>query len=384
VLSRTCGPCRCPERGVRERGERLDADPVDGAHAGPACVVAPGAAADLALAVGPVGGTHAGDPGVGQRDRAQLARGAGGCGGQGGGAGHHALLAATDVPHGGLVARGEPGEQPRGGGRLQVRQGVEGDRPVRVGEHHGLGDAGRVAAHVHAGPLQQLAVRAEPCGRVVVAAGDDHAGPGPGELQQGPPPGGEGLYRRDGAVEDVARDEDHVHPFLPHDLDDVVHPGLVGVGEVGAVETATEVPVGGVEQAHATTLGRGPDTTRQARPSPGRQASSPARRARRPRRPSRARTACPPPSAERCAGPRPPPPPGRGVPGRSGGAGGPSSRPGPGPSPRAAASAAWARSSASRRSARTTRRRFRLTMSRTRNTSATATAKMARNPTVPG
>ena len=60
-------------------------------------------------------------------------------------------------------------------GGFEVRQPVEGDVAVRVGQHDGGAAARRVGAQMDAGAADQPGADAEPAGRVVVA-GDHHGG----------------------------------------------------------------------------------------------------------------------------------------------------------------------------------------------------------------
>ena len=69
-------------------------------------------------------------------------------------------------------------------GGLQVRDAVDGDRSVLVGQHDRLRQPGPVGAQMDAGRVDQRAVDPEPQRRVVVAADQDHPGAGvaePGE-----------------------------------------------------------------------------------------------------------------------------------------------------------------------------------------------------------
>jgi hypothetical protein len=97
----------------------------------------------------------------------------------------------------------------------------------------------------------------------VVARGDDHGRHGR-EPREGPL---EELHRLDrwhAPVVDVARDEDGIDGDAVRrvldELADAVEHSRLRLVEVHAVERAPEVPVGGVEQPHATTVGLRADT----------------------------------------------------------------------------------------------------------------------------
>jgi len=70
---------------------------------------------------------------------------------------------------------------------------------------------------------------------------------------------GDRVDRRERPVVDVAGDQHHVDPFALHDLKQVVDvAGLVAQHPL-TVERPAEVPVGGVEEPHATTVGASTD-----------------------------------------------------------------------------------------------------------------------------
>ena len=74
------------------------------------------------------------------------------------------------------------------------------------------------------------------------------------------------LQRRERAVVHVAGDQNGVHLFGPHRLDQMVEERRVGRPQVDAVQRAPEVPVGGVQNPHARTLRTPTDKTREAGP----------------------------------------------------------------------------------------------------------------------
>ena len=259
------------EGDVGEPVERLQRHPVQGADGG--------GGADVALAVGQVGPLEAPGPGVRHDDVAPVT----GCGrsppqevarpadGSGLAAhrGHPGRVRRVSRIQGGDARRARPGQAGPGHGRLQERQGPDGDGAVDVGQQDGVQEPVRRGPYVHPGAGEQPTVGAEPDGGVVVAAGDHEGGTGVGDPGDRVVPQLDGLRGRDGPVEDVPAEQDRVHLLLADHLHQVVDPRPVRRSQVRPVQGAAQVPVGGVEQAHATTLGRGPDTTPQARPVAG-------------------------------------------------------------------------------------------------------------------
>ncbi len=113
----------------------------------------------------------------------------------------------------------------------------------------------RTGADVDPGGVDEPGADTEPAGRVVVAAGHDDAGPRVPQAEERVVVERDRVDRRHGPVEDVARDEHGVDALLTHDVDEVVEVGGLCVAQVAAVQGAAQVPVGGVEQAHAGTVG---------------------------------------------------------------------------------------------------------------------------------
>ena len=73
---------------------------------------------------------------------------------------------------------------------------------------------------------------------------------------------GHGVRGREGAVVDVAADEDGVDALGADHLDEVVEVRRLGPEEPDTVERAPQVPVGGVEEPHGTHARRGDRQTR--------------------------------------------------------------------------------------------------------------------------
>jgi energy-coupling factor transporter ATP-binding protein EcfA2 len=138
--------------------------------------------------------------------------------------------------------------QPQRG--LQVRDPVDGDRPVLVGQHDRLREPGPVGPQVHAGRVDQRAIDPEPQRRVVVAADQDHPGAGAAEPGERVLAERDRVHRGDGPVIDVARDEDGVHPLGARGLDEVVEEFRLRLSQVGPVERPPEMPVRGMQEPH--------------------------------------------------------------------------------------------------------------------------------------
>ena len=95
----------------------------------------------------------------------------------------------------------------------------------------------------------------------MVAAGDHHLGPRggqPGERVVGQL---DGVDRRQRPVVDVAGDHHEVDPLGLDRVEQVVDVRRLGAEHPDTVEGTAQVPVGGVEDAHATTVGGGADRT---------------------------------------------------------------------------------------------------------------------------
>ena len=163
------------------------------------------------------------------------------------------LLTGARIRRGGRAARGlglGRGLVRQAEGGLQVRDAVDGDRPVLVGQHDRLREPGPVGAQVDAGRVDQRAVDPEPQRRVVVAADQDHPGAGAAEPGERVLAERDRVHRRDGPVVDVARDEDRVHPLGPRGLDEVVEECRLRFSQVGPVERPPEMPVRGMQEPH--------------------------------------------------------------------------------------------------------------------------------------
>ena len=164
---------------------------------------------------------------------------------------------------------GAHGQAPRLGQRQRVEEGeaVDGDRTVLVGQPDGGADPGGVGADEDAGGVDQPRAEPEPLRGVVVAAGQHDPGARarqPGQRLVGEP---DGVDRRQRSVVDVTGDDDEVDPLGLDDLEQVVDVGRLVREHPLAVERPAQVPVGGVEDAHTTTVGADADTTRE--PTPG-------------------------------------------------------------------------------------------------------------------
>jgi hypothetical protein len=107
---------------------------------------------------------------------------------------------------------------------------------------------------------QQPLTEAEPHRRVVVAAGQQQPGAGRAQPDQRVVQQPHRVDRGQRPVVHVARHHDQVDPLVADDLHQVVEEGGLGVEQVDAVQPPAQVPVGGVEDAHSWTLGRGADS----------------------------------------------------------------------------------------------------------------------------
>ena len=100
----------------------------------------------------------------------------------------------------------------------------------------------------------------------MVAAGQHHLGPRAGQPDQrlvGQP---HRVDLRQRPVVDVTGDDDEVDPLGLDDLEQVVDVRRLVREHPLAVERPAQVPVGGVEDAHVTTVGADADTTREPTP----------------------------------------------------------------------------------------------------------------------
>ena len=126
-------------------------------------------------------------------------------------------------------------------------------RPVQVG------DGG---AHVQTGALGPTRPEPEPLGGVVVAAGDDDLRPGVEQPVEGVVEQAHGVDRRQRAVVHVAGHDHRLDGLGPDHLDQVVEEPRLRGEQVDTVEGTTEVPVRGVQQPHAPTVGTASDIRR--------------------------------------------------------------------------------------------------------------------------
>ncbi len=171
----------------------------------------------------------------------------------------------------GQVGRaGGVGRQDRADGfRLEVGQSVDGHLAVLVVEQDGHAAVLRAGPHVDACGIDQPCADAQPGGRVVIAAGDDDPRARVTQAHERVVVQPHRVDRRHGAVEDVAGDQDRVHPLRAHRLDERVQEARLGRAQVSAVQGPAQVPVGGVQQAHPRTVGGPTDKTAPRRRRPG-------------------------------------------------------------------------------------------------------------------
>ncbi len=106
---------------------------------------------------------------------------------------------------------------------------------------------------------QETVAEPQPDCGVVVARRDDHVRV-LGEPRHRLREEGDGVHRRDRAVVDVARDDDRVDRLGAGQLDEVVEVRGLVLQQVDPVQRAPEVPVGGVQDAHARTVPAGSHT----------------------------------------------------------------------------------------------------------------------------
>ena len=147
--------------------------------------------------------------------------------------------------------------------RFEVRDAVEVHGAIRVIDRDGFADRKRIGDHVNA-VTKQPRLEAEPSGRVVVAAGHDHAGTGVvkgGESVAEQRVCGPGRCRR---IEHVARDDHHVDRVLPHLGDERTEDFGQSIHGRVAMEGAADMPVGGVQDSHIHTVRRASDIPSEA------------------------------------------------------------------------------------------------------------------------
>lgn len=193
--------------------------------------------ADVAFAVAGVG---AGDERVGQDD----------------GAG--ALGAGGEVGADGVQGRGEDGLVGGGfhlhllvdHGGVQVGHAVDGYGAVRVVQQDGPRGVGGVGPQVHAGFGVQAGADAEAVGGVVVPADHDRGNVQVREFVQGPVEQARCVQTGNGAVVDVARDEQSVDLLGAGGGADVGQDFALMVDQVFPVEPAAQMPVRGVQEPH--------------------------------------------------------------------------------------------------------------------------------------
>ena len=89
---------------------------------------------------------------------------------------------------------------------------------------------------MHSPAFQQPGREAEPDGRVVVAAGQDHLGTGTGQGHQGVVEQADDVDPRQGTVIDVAGDEDDVDRLITDAADQLIDERALGIQHPDAVE----------------------------------------------------------------------------------------------------------------------------------------------------
>lgn len=192
---------------------------------------------DVPLAVA---GLAAGDEGVREDDGAGARRAGGEVGADAvHGGGEHRLVAGLLHPE--LVF-----DQ----GGFEVRQTVEGDVAVGVGEHDGRAARRGLGPQMDAGPVDEAGAHAQPARRVVVPG--DHHGRHPegGEPVQGVVEQLDRGERRHRPVVHVPRHDYRVHAVRTHGRDEVTDELGLGPEHVDPVEGPAEMPVGRVQQSH--------------------------------------------------------------------------------------------------------------------------------------
>ena len=138
--------------------------------------------------------------------------------------------------------------------RREVGDGVDVYALGAVGEFDGAGGVFDGGAQVHAGGFEEGGAVAEAAEGVVVAGAEDDFHAGAHEAGERLVEQGGAFGSGDGAVVDVAADEEGVDTFGVHVVEQFVDELLVFAGEGAAVEGAAEVPVGGVQNLHAFSM----------------------------------------------------------------------------------------------------------------------------------
>jgi hypothetical protein len=142
--------------------------------------------------------------------------------------------------------------------RFEVRDPVQRNGSVLVGEHHRPVELGGAGAQVQPAGRGETGERAQPRRRVVVARSDNQSGarrPDPVEYASARR---HGLARRHRAVVEVAGNHDDVDPLVDDEVGQAAEHRLLVRQQVPAVEHPSHMPVGGVQHPHAVKLGRAP------------------------------------------------------------------------------------------------------------------------------
>ena len=149
---------------------------------------------------------------------------------------------------------GRCGESPRRAReiRFQVGDPIEQHRSVAVVEDEGPADVGDLGAEVQSADRQELGERAEPRRRVVIAGDGDDLRPGAANSAEQPRSRGDRIGRRHGTVVEIACDHDHVDVLGRHHVGDLGKHQLLVRQQALAVESAAQMPVGRVQQAHGS------------------------------------------------------------------------------------------------------------------------------------
>ncbi len=176
---------------------------------------------------------------------------------------HDDRAAAAD--RGVCVHPGHGGPHDAGVGAFGRPQGVGGESRLEVGEwvdrdlteHHRPSHVANGGADVQTRAFEQPGGEPEPDRRVVVPAGEDDLCAGVDEPHEGVGQDVDGVRGRHRPVVEVTAHEHRVHRLGPHDLDEVVEVGGLGVEQPHLVECPSQVPVGGVDQPHVAHARRG-------------------------------------------------------------------------------------------------------------------------------
>ena len=162
-----------------------------------------------------------------------------------------------------LLLRAHPRPDGPDEGRLEEGDAVEVDGAVGVVDRDGRAHGRRIRQHVDA-LAQEPGLEAQPRGGVVVAARDDDASPGVAQTDERVGEERVAVGRGGRGVEHVARDDDDVDRVLAHLCDErLEHAAQRRQGRV-AVERPPDVPVRGVHDPHATTVGITADIASEA------------------------------------------------------------------------------------------------------------------------